>query len=89
MQTLTRRLRLLARARHWFGIRQWQAAELASVRQHFPDAAVMLYLKRGQALAREIKWLGSYRYAVINLGGASEEILNRRHAEIQRMLQLS
>ena len=69
--------------------REPQPAELASVRQRFPDAAVMLYLKRGQALAREMKWLGSYRYAVVNLGGASEEILNRRYAEIQRMLQLS
>ena len=64
-------------------------ADLASVRQRFPDAAVMLYLKRGQALAREMKWLGSYRYAVVNLGGASEEMLNRRYAEIQKLLQFS
>ena len=64
-------------------------ADLANVRQRFPDAAVMLYLKRGQALAREMKWLGSYRYAVVNIGGASEENLNRRYAEIRRMLQFS
>ena len=49
----------------------------------------MLYLKRGQALAREMKWLGSYRYAVVNLGGADENNLNRRYAEILRMLHLS
>ena len=64
-------------------------ADLANVRARFPDAAVMLYLKRGQALAREMKWLGSYRYAVVNLGGANEDNLNRRYAEILRMLHLS
>jgi hypothetical protein len=63
-------------------------ADLASARQRFPDAAIMLYLKRGQALAREMKWLGSYRYAVVNMGGANEDVLNRRYAEIQRLLYL-
>jgi hypothetical protein len=63
-------------------------ADLGRVRQRFPDAAVMLYLKRGQALAREMKWLGSYRYAVVNVGGASEEMLNRRYAEILSMLKI-
>jgi len=63
--------------------------DLARVRERFPDAAVMLYLKRGQVLAREMKWLGSYRYAVVNLGGASEENLNRRYAEIRKLLQFN
>jgi hypothetical protein len=35
-----------------------------------------------------MKWLGSYRYAVINLGGADEEDLERRYAEIRSMLRL-
>jgi hypothetical protein len=65
------------------------ARDLASVRRRFPDAAVMLYLKRGQALAREMKWLGSYRYAVVNLGGASEEEIENRHAEIRRLLRFA
>ena len=69
--------------------REPRAEELANARQRFPDAAIMLYLKRGQALAREMKWLGSYRYAVVNLGGANEEALNLRYAEILRMLQFS
>jgi len=67
--------------------REPRDVDLVHVRERFPDAAVMLYLKRGQALAREMKWLGSYRYAVVNLGGASEDILNRRYAEIQKLLQ--
>lgn len=61
--------------------------EVADVRQRFPDAAIMLYLKRGQSLAREMKWLGSYRYAVVNIGGKDEEALNRRYAEIRQALQ--
>jgi hypothetical protein len=69
--------------------REPRADQVADVRRRFPDAAIMLYLKRGQALAREMKWLGSYRYAVVNLGGASEEALNLRYAEIRRMLWLS
>jgi hypothetical protein len=69
--------------------REPRAADVADVRRRFPDAAIMLYLKRGQALAREMKWLGSYRYAVVNLGGANEEVLNLRYAEIRRMLQFS
>ena len=48
----------------------------------------MLYLKRGQSLAREMKWLGSYRYAVVNLGGVDEEALNRRYAEIRQLLHI-
>jgi hypothetical protein len=61
-------------------------AELARVRRRHPDAAVMLYLKRGAALAREMKWLGSYRYAVINLGAPSEADLEARYAEIRQLL---
>jgi len=64
-------------------------AELASVRARYPDAQIMLYFKRGRSLAREMKWLGSYRYAVINLGAASEDLLNHRHAEILNLLRLT
>ena len=46
----------------------------------------MLYLKRGASLAREMKWLGSYRYAVLNLGGANAEDLYQRHEAIKREL---
>lgn len=62
------------------------SADLARVQKSHPDAAIMLYLKRGAALAREMKWLGSYRYAVVNMGAGSETDLERRYAEIRRML---
>ena len=61
-------------------------AQLASVRERYPDARLMLYLKRGASLAREMKWLGSYRYAVLNLGGASAEDLHQRYDDIRRSL---
>lgn len=64
-------------------------ADLANVRRRFPDAEVMLYLKRGRALAREMKWLGSHRYAVINLGAKDEEDLEARYAGIRNMLRLT
>lgn len=62
------------------------ATELAEVRRRYPEASVMLYLKRGAALAREMKWLGSYRYAVVNLGAESEEVLERNYEDIRRLL---
>ncbi len=61
-------------------------AQIATVRQRYPDARLMLYLKRGASLAREMKWLGSYRYAVLNLGGASAEDLQQRYNDIRREL---
>ena len=61
-------------------------AQIDSVQQRYPDARLMLYLKRGASLAREMKWLGSYRYAVLNLGGASAEDLHQRYDDIRREL---
>jgi len=61
-------------------------AQIRAVRESFPDARLMLYLKRGASLAREMKWLGSYRYAVLNLGGASASDLHDRYREIRRSL---
>jgi hypothetical protein len=61
-------------------------AQIASVNERYPDARLMLYLKRGASLAREMKWLGSYRYAVLNLGGTSTEDLHQRYDDIRREL---
>lgn len=61
-------------------------AQIEQVRNRYPDARLMLYLKRGASLAREMKWLGSHRYAVLNLGGASTEDLFRRYDDIRRTL---
>jgi biotin carboxylase len=59
--------------------REPSRAQLARFGAGQPDAKLMLYLKRGAALAREMKWLGSYRYAVLNMGGTSDADLADRY----------
>ena len=49
-----------------------------------PDAHLMLYMKHGRALAREMKWLGSHRYAVLNMGGKTRAELTQKHETVKR-----
>ena len=60
--------------------------QIRSLAEVYPDARLMLYLKEGASLAREMKWLGSYRYAVLNLGGDSAGDLHDRFHRIRRQL---
>ncbi len=65
------------------GLSRWPgAAQIERLRALDPDAHVMIYPKRGADLARELKWLGSYRYGVVNLGGATLEEMFERFAAI-------
>ena len=59
---------------------------LSQVSSRFPEARLMLYLKHGAALAREMKWLGSYRYAVVNMGAASPAALYQQYADMRAAL---
>jgi hypothetical protein len=63
------------------GLARWPSArEIAALQARNRDAHVMVYAKRGADLAREVKWLGSYRYGTFNLGGATlEEMFARFH----------
>ena len=61
-------------------------AQIARVGHRHPDARLMLYFKRGADLAREMKWLGSHRYAVVNLGGEDRAGLYARYRDIRAML---
>jgi hypothetical protein len=61
-------------------------AQILRLSESYPDARLMLYLKKGASLAREMKWLGSYRYAVLNLGGDSPSDLHDRFHRIRRQL---
>jgi hypothetical protein len=47
-----------------------------------PDARLQTFIKRGQSRSREMKWLGSYRYATVNLGGRDRDDLLRRYDAI-------
>ena len=62
--------------------------QIAAMHRRYPDARLMLYLKRGAGLAREMKWLGSHRYAVLNLGGRDAADLQLRYEAIRRELTL-
>jgi len=59
---------------------------LQQVATRHPDARLMLYLKRGGDLAREMKWLGSHRYAVLNLRGRDRAELYARYRDIRDTL---
>jgi hypothetical protein len=44
----------------------------------YPDALLFTFPKRGAALARDFKWTGSHRYAIVHLGGRDREDLRAR-----------
>jgi hypothetical protein len=54
-------------------------ADVAAVQRRHRDARLVVYVKKGASLARELKWLGSYRYAVVNLGAMSTNELFARY----------
>jgi hypothetical protein len=61
------------------GLSRWpSAAEIRALQARNPDVHAMVYPKRGADLAREMKWLGSYRYGVFNLGRPALEALFAR-----------
>lgn len=65
------------------GLGRWPSAgDVRRLQGRHPHAHVMIYRKRGADLAREMKWLGSYRYGVFNLGGRSEEDMFSAFARI-------
>ena len=61
-------------------------ARVAEVERRFEDSRIMVYVKQGASLAREFKWLGSYRYCLINLGGHSHDDLHDRYHAARREL---
>ncbi len=54
------------------------AAQRTWLAQTYPDARLMIYAKTGRGLRREYKWLGSHRYAVLNLAGRDNADLLQR-----------
>jgi hypothetical protein len=55
--------------------RQWLA-------DSHPLSHLMVFAKRGVGLAREYKWLGSHRYAALNLGARDGDDLRRRYEQV-------
>ncbi|MEO7403498.1 MAG: ATP-grasp domain-containing protein [Burkholderiales bacterium] len=58
------------------------SAQVAAVQSRHQHSRIMVYIKKGASLARELKWLGSYRYAVINLGAIDRPQLFQRYGEV-------
>lgn len=56
--------------------------QIAWLEANYPDALLNTYIKSGHSRWREIKWLGSYRYAVLNLGGADRHDMFARFEHI-------
>jgi hypothetical protein len=53
----------------------------------YPEARLELYPKRGAALQRDIKWLGSHRWAILNMPGRDADDLRRRYELICERLR--
>ena len=54
--------------------------------REYPDGLLLTFPKAGQSLARDYKWLGSHRYAVMHLGGTDEADLEQRCRAASRLL---
>jgi len=54
---------------------RWLAREM-------PQARLELYPKKGASLRREAKWLGSHRWAVLNMPGRDEADLRERYERV-------
>jgi hypothetical protein len=61
-------------------------AQQAAMKRAFPDALLFCYVKQGHALARDFKWLGSYRYGIVHMGGQDEADLRHRTERASHML---
>lgn len=48
----------------------------------YPDARLFLDLKHGTSRARETKWLGNYRYALVHMGGTDHDDMMARFANV-------
>jgi len=48
----------------------------------YADARLFLDLKHGTSRARETKWLGNYRYALVHMGGRDHDDLMARFADV-------
>jgi len=67
------------------GLGRWPSMrDIEALAARHPEGHVMVYRKRGADLAREMKWLGSYRYCVFNTGGTT---LDEMFASVERLVR--
>jgi hypothetical protein len=61
-------------------------AQMAWLADYAPHAILADFFKTGSQLTREMKWLGSYRYAVLNLTAESEDALMEKYETIRKRM---
>ena len=66
--------------------RQPSADDLSRLRAQFPDVRVRLYGATGRRLSQIEQGVESYRYAIVNLGGASWDDLDARFEMAKKFL---
>ena len=67
------------------GLSRWPTrAQIGELARRHAEGHLMVYPKRGADLAREMKWLGTYRYAVFNTGGATREEMLASFGRVDR-----
>ncbi len=60
--------------------------KLTWLKEFDPDAFLAMFIKTGGGLKREMKWLGSHRYATLNMGGESEQHLLDKYQTVKQTL---
>jgi hypothetical protein len=58
----------------------------AAFASEFPDALLLGFARRGRALARDFRWTGSHRYAIVHLGGRDREDLRQQAEDASTLL---
>lgn len=59
-------------------VHQPTPAQQQTLAQRFPDALLLPFPKPAGSIARDFKWLGSYRYGIVHLGGRDTADLRTR-----------
>jgi hypothetical protein len=61
--------------------------QLAALKTQFPDHTLLRFPKTSGSTARDFKWLGSYRYGILHLGGDNAADLHSRCQLASDLLQ--
>ena len=61
-------------------------AQLLDLQLQFPDHLLLSFPKTGGSTVRDFKWLGSYRYGILHLGGQSAADLTERLEVTSKLL---
>jgi hypothetical protein len=62
------------------------AAQQGAMKSAYPDTLLFCYPKQGHGLDRDFKWLGSYRYGIVHLGGRDAADLRERTLRASALL---